>query len=474
MLYVTTRQLPTKRRQYEVGDLVDTTTLTDDELAGAVRSGSVVPCRFLGTAAELAARNPLVGPGQTAYETDTGVLKIGTDGATRYNSLSQVGTNTYGPILRMALGNKCVFLGNSITLGADSGTINQNWGDGWTTYASLMSGGRIRKVRNAGVSGDTSAQMLARFDTDVTPYAPNVVFLQEVTNDSGNTVPLATSAANFRALVAKCTAIRAVPVLVTGTPVGSAVAPAGTRQRDVARLNAWLTRYAADNGIHLIDFYSLLVDSSTGGYQAAYDSGDHIHPSPAGYAAMGSLVATAAASIFPAWTPSLPGFNTEPENGPANALFLLDTNSDGIPNSWTGTGGASGFTHSIVTDAAVVGSMAKIAQSANASLRYLYSGGVAGTYTAGDTVAFGGVVTSDGGVSVTLKIEYFTAGSVSISSNTVVITQPVTRGVWWMELVAPATTSIIAVSLIAAAGTGNAQWGRIAVKNLTTNGVLAA
>ena len=49
---------------------------------------------FYGTAAELAARNPVVPKGAVAGESDTGVIKLG-DGVTRYNSLSAVLSGTY-------------------------------------------------------------------------------------------------------------------------------------------------------------------------------------------------------------------------------------------------------------------------------------------------------------------------------------------------------------------------------------------
>lgn len=423
------------------------------------------------TAANWESANPVLDAGELALTTDTGDLKAG-DGSTAHSSLGLVLGSAYGRAGMASLGNRVVFLGDSITIRNDTGTTNQNWGDGWTTYASLLSGGKISKVRNAGVAGNTSAQMLARFDTDVTPYAPNVVSILAGTNDTGSGVALATTATNIRSMVAKCFAIGALPVLGTIPPCATGT-PAN-RQRDIVRLNEWITRYAQTSGLPLIDFYSTLVDTTTGGYQSAYNSGDGIHPSAAGDLVMGQLASDVLSPLIRAWTPPLVGFNTEPESGPINGMFLVDTNSDGVPNNWTGAGGSSGFTHSIVTDANVRGQMAKIQQTANASLRYLYSGGIPGTYTASDVLGFGAVVTSDGGVVANMKIEFFTAGSVSISSVTHQFSRAVTRGVFWTEVTCPANTAIVAISLIANPGTGNVQWGRVTVRNLTGTGILAA
>lgn len=93
--YVATRPFPTTHRQYEIGDMIDTSRITSSELNAGVTSGAIVPAKFIDTAARLAALNPVLGPGVHAYETDTGVHKIGTDGVTRYNSLGQVGNATY-------------------------------------------------------------------------------------------------------------------------------------------------------------------------------------------------------------------------------------------------------------------------------------------------------------------------------------------------------------------------------------------
>lgn len=70
-------------------------------------------------------------------------------------------------------------------------------------------------ITNAGVSGNTTTQMLARFDTDVTPYKPRVVFILGGINDISAGTSSATTLANLNAIVAKVQTIGAIPVIWT-------------------------------------------------------------------------------------------------------------------------------------------------------------------------------------------------------------------------------------------------------------------
>jgi hypothetical protein len=95
MRYYTTRAFPTASRQYEAGDAIDPASITAAEWIRGTESGAVVPARWYGTAAELAARG-VPGPGVPVYETDTKIARVG-DGMTGVASLPQVGSGTYVP-----------------------------------------------------------------------------------------------------------------------------------------------------------------------------------------------------------------------------------------------------------------------------------------------------------------------------------------------------------------------------------------
>lgn len=360
-------------------------------------------------------------------------------------------------------GNRLVTWGDSTIAGA-SQQSSYYTSDCAATYAALLSGQRINLVANAGVGGNTSAQALARFSTDVAPYSPRLVDIGVGTNDTGLSVPLATYQANVAAMVAAVRGIGAMPAL-------RAIPPNNTSGRHAAinLWNAWLRRYASQNGLPYLDAYSTLVDPTNGNYQASLTS-DGTHPTTAGYLALGAMYHATLSPLLPPVTPYLSADNAD---GAAmwttNNLLITDTNADGVPDGWIAYGGSSGFAHALVTDSAVPGKMMQITQTANASIRILEKS-VTGGISVGDILAISGVVTMDGGVNAELKLA-FTGGAGSART----VTTPgaaVTRGALYMERPVPTGTTGIIVDCIAGAGTGVCAWGRITVLNLTTGAIL--
>ena len=95
--YIAARPFPTARRQYETGAEIDRTKLTLDEWITGLETGAILVVPFVGTAAELARRTDIPGPGVLVYETDTKVAKFG-NGVNTPSGLGQAGSNTYAPI----------------------------------------------------------------------------------------------------------------------------------------------------------------------------------------------------------------------------------------------------------------------------------------------------------------------------------------------------------------------------------------
>jgi hypothetical protein len=207
--------------------------------------------------------------------------------------------------------------------------------------------------------------MLARFDTDVTPYAPSLVVIMAGTNDWNDTgtTSLATYQQNIRDLVAKCRSISAQPILCTVPPN---ILSSARRGRTIVG-NAWLRRYCADQGIPLADMYTLLTDPATGDYLTAYGSAsnDKTHPIGAGYAAMGSYLATLLTGGFASPVDALlPAENADPNNLLTNGLYLTTTGAAStlMPTGWSvQTAHPTGVTASLVTgDTAIKGNWWKV------------------------------------------------------------------------------------------------------------------
>jgi lysophospholipase L1-like esterase len=286
---------------------------------------------------------------------------------------------TPGGLISAALlpyGQRVVFLGDSITSAQSNETLadQARWSISFPTYASYASNGKLVRYRNAGVPGNKAADMLARFDVDVTPYAPTAVVIMAGTNDwnDSGTTTLANYAATIKALVGKCQAIRALPILATVPPN---IVSSARRSRTILG-NAWLRRYCALNGIPLWDAYNILVDPSTGDYLAAYGSAsnDKTHPINPGYVALGQDLATFFAtlgSVSPIYS-LLPQDNGDANNLVANGLFLTTTGSAGtlMPTSWSVQAGShvAGVTGSLVTgDTAIKGNWWKVVADGTAT-----------------------------------------------------------------------------------------------------------
>lgn len=360
-------------------------------------------------------------------------------------------------------GNGFVFLGDSITLGSDS-AVNLYRGDAWPVYASLLSGGKIGYIKNAGVAGNNTTQMLARFDTDVTPYSPTAVTIAGGMNDAASSVTIGTYAANIAAIVAKCYTIGAVPILCTITP---STATPSNRDDLIATYNTWLRRYAWLNGVPLLDFYPLLVDTTTGALHADYANVDGIHPTAAGHKVLGQYVADTLGGLLLPWSPPMASSNTDPANLLANALFITDTNTDGLADSWTVYSGPAGAAYSITTNAAIKGNVQRITCTATAAttwLRQLISTG----YSVGDTLSFSGKFAAD---TIGANVQILFAGP-TLNVYPCVITLPLTGGTFYCEQVVPEGTTSVQVFIQARAGTGYAEFGQMTVRNLTTLGAL--
>jgi lysophospholipase L1-like esterase len=129
---------------------------------------------------------------------------------------------------------------------------------------------RLTLVHNAGVPGDTTAQMLSRFKRDVVAYNPQVLFVLGGTNDMGKSISQATSIANLRAIIVAAQAKKMRVFLLTVPPQrSSSAAPV------INSFNAALLHLANSYRVVLIDIHAPL-STSTGVYQAQFTS-DGLH-----------------------------------------------------------------------------------------------------------------------------------------------------------------------------------------------------
>lgn len=142
-----------------------------------------------------------------------------------------------------------------------------------------------------GISGQTTTQILARFQPDVVALKPRVVVILAGTNDiaeNGGPVTLEMIENNIASMsdIAREHHI--------GVVLSSVLPAADYRWRQglhpapkIIALNQWLRRYAAAIGAVYLDYHSAMADSA-GGLRADLTA-DGVHPNLAGYAVMAPL-----------------------------------------------------------------------------------------------------------------------------------------------------------------------------------------
>ena len=176
---------------------------------------------------------------------------------------------------------RVVFLGDSIT---------DFWG---RRYGQFFPG---KPYVNRGISGQTTPQMLLRFQQDVVALHPAAVLILAGINDiAGNTGPehLTEIEANFRSMVAIAKQEHIRIILASTLPAAvlpwrPAVQPAA----QVRTLNAWLAGFAEDEHLVFCNYYPALANSA-GGMREDLAFDQAVHPNSAGYALMAPIAEAA-------------------------------------------------------------------------------------------------------------------------------------------------------------------------------------
>lgn len=266
---------------------------------------------------------------------------------------------------------RTVFLGDSITIGsADNTNPDQPvYAANFPSLACAYSQGRLLLVRNKGIGGQNTTQILARFDADVLAYAPAICHILMGTNDLEGTA-IETTLANITAAVLKCRRNGITPILGT-IPAKTSATALGQINRH--KVNARLRQIADAYNLILVDYFKATVDPATGGFLSAL-SADGVHPNIAGQKVMAQLLADTVQYRLPANAPlvrTTTGSDRITPQDYSNCLnhgcFVTDSNADGVPEFWTG-GADANHTLTLEADALLSGKWAQCVK-ANATLK---------------------------------------------------------------------------------------------------------
>jgi len=164
---------------------------------------------------------------------------------------------------------------------------------------------------DAGVSGNTSGQIAARFQQDVIARHPGVVAILAGTNDvyPGWTLCGAGGATdtchNIISMVSQAHANGIQPVLATIPPWGCREAVCALaedvdsdsgRYERIDALNHWIMTYGRQQGLVVIDYWLPLVATDKETYIPSMTM-DGVHPSAQGYAMMDPLIEEALTQV---------------------------------------------------------------------------------------------------------------------------------------------------------------------------------
>jgi lysophospholipase L1-like esterase len=166
-------------------------------------------------------------------------------------------------------------------------SITYNWSQGWAGQQATFANGNWLDV---GVIGLTSTQIAAQFDAYAVDLQPKAVHILAGTNDVYPGWQLSQTSANIEAMVKQAKAHHIAVVIGTIPPWGPGALPekadpSPQRFARIDQLNQWITQFAAQQGIPLVDYHSLLEAANGENYIPALTV-DGVHPSAAGYAVM--------------------------------------------------------------------------------------------------------------------------------------------------------------------------------------------
>lgn len=181
-------------------------------------------------------------------------------------------------------------------------SITQN-NSTWVNGAAQAGGGyaenAIRKAArftflgNAGIGGNTVAQMRARLATDIFAYNPEAILMMGGTNSIITGMTFAQMAAvlnDYEYIIQQCLANGVVPILVTPPAKNQAgLDQDNTGWSEMRDFIPFLYDMAAYYGLPLIDVFKFTADPTTGGFRTGL-SDDGVHPNAIGHARIADYV----------------------------------------------------------------------------------------------------------------------------------------------------------------------------------------
>jgi len=380
-----------------------------------------------------------------------------------------------------------IIFGDSITIQNWNSANFSNDAVGYWTWAQMYLRQRFALIRNAGVGGNKTADMLARIQTDVIAYAPGWVIMESGINDVTNDITAAATIANLTTMYLALAAAGIRVVCCTLTPSTNVNTTA--RQQALYDVNRFIRNYAnMHTGFVLCDWYTAMADPTSASPITNMTS-DGVHPAVMGAYYLGRILAAALSSVSNDDAP-LPWSNIDPRLIIPNPM--MHGNTGGLADSTVVQQVTGAVTPTVVTTKVtrtdgVYGEWQQVNASAAPGGWQLSQNGAIG-FSIGDTVYGVAEVQLDAGGSFPgtnqespMRLSLFChTPSTEIwdgFTNT-------TDGHWMApdypagqtfvlrtpQLVVPATTDKLYLRFQSYLLSANVRVGRMGIKNVTTGG----
>jgi len=179
-----------------------------------------------------------------------------------------------------------VFMGDSITRG-------------WQVLMPEFFAGR--PFVNKGIGGQTTRQMLARFQADVLELHPRAVVILGGTNDIaglGGEMPVDSIFGNIKTMAGMAKEKGIKVILCSVIPANEYACCKSVKPVPlIAALNEKIRQYCREEKLAYVDYFPVLADEQRGLDKAL--TGDGVHPNRAGYEKMRPLLEKAIGRSFP-------------------------------------------------------------------------------------------------------------------------------------------------------------------------------
>lgn len=361
-------------------------------------------------------------------------------------------------------GNTINFCGDSIGGGMGWDTsfrgLNSNT---WPNQFLMRTNGQLQHVWTSAVSGQTTEQILSRFDADVIARGAALVTIQCGTNDVGQGLPVVNALKNIEQMVKKSIAAGITPILCTIPPRNDG------KITEVNQVNSGLFKMATKYGLDILDFYKLVVNPANGQWKAGLVQADGVHPNSAGIKAMGEFAAQELLPKLPVYRVNLPAINNGANNLIKNGLFLTDARGNGVADSWDMYGNGVATSSIVPGDDTIIGNWMQLEKTGSADTKtYLQQIPASAGFKVGDTIAITGrfktEVEAGGNMPCLFQVLYQGQGGFTRPINNWLYNN---NGVFYREFVIPTGTTRLDVTAVAGVGTGKFSLAQVAIYNLS-------